>query len=235
MVNRIWQYHFGHGLVRTPSNFGKLGETPSHPGLLDWLAASFEESGWSIKQLHRLILASATYQRSSRFNQENFDKDGDNRLLWRMSPRRMEIEVWRDSLLAVTDELDRKIGGKPTDKIFDVKRRTLYTTISRNGDRFASDAFLRLFDFPSPASTAPKRAISAPRSGTATAARKVPKTTPRRKKTRGQVMTFRLAVASGTTRPLAKQSQTNSPAHKSEKQSPGYQILVSPSPPSALE
>jgi len=160
MVNRIWQYHFGHGLVRTPSNFGKLGETPSHPGLLDWLAASFEESGWSIKQLHRLILASATYQRSSRFNQENFDKDGDNRLLWRMSPRRMEIEVWRDSLLAVTDELDRKIGGKPTDKIFDVKRRTLYTTISRNGDRFASDAFLRLFDFPSPASTAPKRAIS---------------------------------------------------------------------------
>ena len=132
MVNRIWQYHFGHGLVRTPSNFGKLGETPSHPGLLDWLAASFEESGWSIKQLHRLILASATYQRSSRFNQENFDKDGDNRLLWRMSPRRMEIEVWRDSLLAVTDELDRKIGGKPTDKIFDVKRRTLYTTISRN-------------------------------------------------------------------------------------------------------
>ena len=72
----------------------------------------------------------------------------------------MEIEVWRDSLLAVTGELDRKIGGKPTDKIFDVKRRTLYTTISRNGDRFASDAFLRLFDFPSPASTAPKRAIS---------------------------------------------------------------------------
>ena len=160
MVNRIWQYHFGHGLVRTPSNFGKLGESPSHPDLLDWLAASFEESGWSIKRLHRLILASATYQRSSRFSQENFDKDGDNRLLWRMSPRRMEIEVWRDSLLAVTGELDRKIGGKPTDKIFDVKRRTLYTTISRNGDRFASDAFLRLFDFPSPASTAPKRAIS---------------------------------------------------------------------------
>ena len=160
MVNRVWQYHFGHGLVRTPSNFGKLGETPSHPELLDWLAASFEESGWSIKQLHRLILASATYQQSSRFSQENFDKDGDNRLLWRMSPRRMEIEVWRDSLLAVTGELDRKIGGKPTDKIFDVKRRTLYTTISRNGDRFASDAFLRLFDFPSPASTAPKRAIS---------------------------------------------------------------------------
>ena len=160
MINRIWQYHFGHGLVRTPSNFGSLGEKPSHPLLLDWLSAAFEESGWSIKKMHRLILSSATYQRSSRFHQANFDKDGDNRLLWRMSPRRMEIEVWRDSLLAVTGELDRKIGGQPTDKIFDVKRRTLYTTISRNGDRFASDEFLRLFDFPSPASTAPKRATS---------------------------------------------------------------------------
>ena len=160
MVNRIWQYHFGHGLVRTPSNFGRLGEKPSHPKLLDWLAATFEESGWSIKKMHRLILSSSTYQRSSRFNQENFDKDGDNRLLWRMSPRRMEIEIWRDSLLAVTGELDRKIGGQPTDKIFNVKRRTLYTTISRNGDRFESDAFLRLFDFPAPASTAPRRVTS---------------------------------------------------------------------------
>ena len=160
MVNRIWQYHFGHGLVRTPSNFGKLGERPSHPELLDWLASAFEESGWSIKHLHRLIISSATYQRSSGFNQDNFDSDGDNRLLWRMSPRRMEIEAWRDSLLAVTGELDRTIGGKPTDKIFDVKRRTLYTTISRNGDRFASDEFLRLFDFPSPSSTAPKRITS---------------------------------------------------------------------------
>ena len=160
MVNRIWQYHFGHGLVRTPSNFGKLGEKPSHPELLDWLASAFEESGWSIKHLHRLIISSATYQRSSGFNQDNFDSDGDNRLLWRMSPRRMEIEAWRDSLLAVTGELDRTIGGKPTDKIFDVKRRTLYTTISRNGDRFASDEFLRLFDFPSPSSTAPKRVTS---------------------------------------------------------------------------
>ena len=160
MINRIWQYHFGHGLVRTPSNFGSLGEKPSHPLLLDWLTAAFEESGWSIKKMHRLIISSATYQRSSRFHQANFDQDGDNRLLWRMSPRRMEIEVWRDSLLAVTGELDRKIGGQPTEKIFDVKRRTLYTTISRNGDRFASDEFLRLFDFPSPASTAPKRATS---------------------------------------------------------------------------
>ena len=160
MVNRIWQYHFGHGLVRTPSNFGRLGEKPSHPQLLDWLTATFEEGGWSIKKMHRLILSSATYQRSSRFHQANFDKDGDNRLLWRMSPRRMEIEIWRDSLLAVTGELDRKIGGQPTDKIFDVKRRTLYTTISRNGDRFASDEFLRLFDFPAPTSTAPKRTTS---------------------------------------------------------------------------
>ena len=110
-VNRIWQHHFGQGLVKTASDFGVRGTPPTHPQLLDYLANYFVEEGWSIKKMHRLILSSATYQRSSRFHQANFDKDGDNRLLWRMSPRRMEIEIWRDSLLAVTGELDRKIGG----------------------------------------------------------------------------------------------------------------------------
>ena len=160
MVNRIWQYHFGQGIVRTSSNFGALGEKPTHPRLLDWLAATFVESGWSIKHLHRVIMLSNAYRMSSRFDESHFAKDGDNRLLWRMSPRRLEVEAWRDSVLAVTGEFDTAIGGKPTDKLLRSRRRTLYTTISRNGDRFASDALLRLFDFPAPRTSAAKRTTS---------------------------------------------------------------------------
>ena len=160
IVNRVWKHHFGQALARTPSNFGVLGEKPTHPELLDWLAATFVENGWSLKKLHRIILLSSTWQMSSRYSADAFAKDGENRLLWRMNPRKLEVESWRDSLLAVTGELDRTIGGPPTERILESNRRTLYGTVSRNGDRFLSDEFLRLFDFPAPRSTSEQRTAS---------------------------------------------------------------------------
>src|SRR5439155_4600117 len=93
MANRIWQHHFGRGLVRSASNFGKLGEPPTHPELLDHLATRFIQSGWSIKALHREILLSATYQQSSQFDARNNERDPDNRLLWHMNRRRLEVEA----------------------------------------------------------------------------------------------------------------------------------------------
>ncbi len=160
IVNRVWKHHFGQPLARTPSNFGVIGEKPTHPELLDWLAATFVENGWSLKKLHRLILLSSTWQMSSRYDAAGFAADGENRLLWRMNPRKLEVESWRDSLLAVTGELDRTLGGPPTERILETNRRTLYSKISRNGDRFLSDEFLRLFDFPAPRSTSELRTTS---------------------------------------------------------------------------
>ena len=157
IVNRVWGWHFGEPLARTPSNFGTLGEKPTHPELLDWLSADFMEHGWSLKRLHRQILLSSTWQMSSRFDKEKFSRDGDNRLLWRMNPRKLEAEAWRDSLLAITGELEREPGGPSSDAIWNSKRRTLYIKISRSGDVFESDGFLRLFDLPSPAATSEKR------------------------------------------------------------------------------
>ena len=160
IVNRIWMHHFGKALVRSPSNFGTLGLNPTHPEMLDWLAATFIESGWSIKALNRLIMTSATFQMSSHFRVRAFSIDGDNKLLWRMNPRRMDVESWRDSLLAVTDELDLQMGGPPVEDITKSKRRTLYAKVSRNGDHFASDEFLRLFDFPLMRATVSRRSTS---------------------------------------------------------------------------
>jgi len=156
IVNRVWLHHFGKALVRTPSNFGKLGERPTHPDLLDWLASAFIESGWSIKWLHRTIMASATYQSTSAFDEAAFQSDGDNRSIWRMNPRRMDAETWRDSLLAVTGELDLTVGGPAVADIVGSNRRTLYARVSRNNP-LASDEFLRLFDFPIPRATNAKR------------------------------------------------------------------------------
>jgi hypothetical protein len=150
-------HHFGAGLVRTPSNFGTLGEAPTHPELLDWLAADFMQHGWSLKRLHRTIMTSGTYQLSSQYSQAAFTVDGDNRLVWRMSPRRMSVEAWRDSLLSVTDELDVSPNGPPFDNATSNSRRTLYARVSRNGDQFASDQFLRRFDFPLMRATVAKR------------------------------------------------------------------------------
>ena len=114
MVNRMWRWHFGQGLVASPDNFGLLGERPSHPQLLDWLAAEFMESGWAIQHLHRLILTSSVYQQNSSRNVEvrsrSDEVDPENRLLARFPLRRMEAEVLRDSLLAVSGMLDRSMG-----------------------------------------------------------------------------------------------------------------------------
>ena len=160
MVNRVWMHHFGRALVRTPDNFGTAGEKPTHPELLDWLASRFIDSGWSLKALHRTILLSESYQMSSQMNSRSFEKDGDNRLIWRMEPRRLDVEAWRDSLLATTDGLDLTLGGPSTDALLKSSRRTLYTLISRNGDRLESDDFLRLFDLPSARATSPGRDTS---------------------------------------------------------------------------
>ncbi|MBG89120.1 MAG: hypothetical protein CMO80_19790 [Verrucomicrobiales bacterium] len=159
-VNRVWQWHFGKALVRSPSNFGILGSKPTHPKLLDWLAAQFMHDGWSIKNLHRLILNSATYQMSSRYDRGNFERDGDNENLWRMNPRRLEVEVWRDALLFSVGKLDRSIGGRPINEILTSNRRTLYARISRNGDRFQAEEFLRTFDFPAARSSSAARSVS---------------------------------------------------------------------------
>ena len=112
MVNRIWHWHFGRGIVATPSNFGANGIRPSHPDLLDWLADEFIASGWSVKAMHRLILKSATYRQSSvRFSEEAIEMDPKNILLSRMPSRRLEGEVIRDSVLAISGRLNRERGG----------------------------------------------------------------------------------------------------------------------------
>lgn len=113
MVNRVWYHHFGVGLVKTLENFGVKGERPSHPELLDWLAMTFVERGWSIKELHRLIVNSQTYRQTSRITAERQKLDPQNRLLSHMPLRRMDAEALRDSLLAVSGELDRRAGGPP--------------------------------------------------------------------------------------------------------------------------
>jgi hypothetical protein len=111
MVNRIWHYHFGRGIVATPGDFGKMGARPTHPELLDYLTSHFIDNGWSVKKLHRMILLSDTYQQSSEFNAASAQNDPDNKLLWRWSRRRMEAEAIRDSMLAAAGLLNTKMGG----------------------------------------------------------------------------------------------------------------------------
>ena len=111
MVNRLWQHHFGEGIVRTPSNFGKMGEAPSHPELLDWLALEFVERGWSVKAMHRLLLTSEAYQMSSRDIPANVAIDPENRFYWRMPRQRLEAETMRDLILASAGTLNLTMGG----------------------------------------------------------------------------------------------------------------------------
>ncbi len=154
MVNRIWQHHFGRGIVATPSNFGTQGEAPTHPELLDYLTARFIESGWSIKSLHREIMHSTTYRLSTSFDEANASIDADNRYLWQMSRKRLDVEAWRDALLDVSGRLDRQLFGPSTD-LGDASnvRRTIYAKISRH----QLDNLLRLFDFPDANITSAKR------------------------------------------------------------------------------
>ena len=157
MVNRIWQHHFGRGLISTPSNLGRLGEPASHPRLLDYLASRFIRGGWSVKQLHKEIMLSATYARSSRHHQENFEKDPQNRFLWRMNPiQRLDAEALRDTILAVSGSLDRTPGGPPNPLDEKHRRRALYATVSRT----QPDRAMALFDFPDPNAHSDRRAVT---------------------------------------------------------------------------
>jgi hypothetical protein len=155
MVNRLWQHHFGEGIVRTPSNFGQLGERPTHPELLDWLAARFVEGGWSVKRLHRLIMLSAAYQQSGTPPAETLRHDPDNKLWGRQSRRRLTAEELRDGLLAATGRLDRAAGG-PADRDFARPRRTVYQMTVRS-DR---SGFGPLFDAADPTAPVDRRTES---------------------------------------------------------------------------
>jgi hypothetical protein len=163
LVNRVWRWHFGTGLVRSVDNFGLLGEKPTHPELLDRLATDFVKDGWSLKKLHRRIMLTASYQMSSAHDPKAALADPDNRLLWRANVRRLEAEAVRDSLLAVGGLLDRAAGGpalahvKNRDYLFDhtskdqtnyaSDRRSVYLPVIRNN---LYDVF-QLFDAPDPA------------------------------------------------------------------------------------
>ena len=131
MVNRIWQHHFGEGIVRTPNNYGKLGTPPTHPELLDYLACQFVESGWSVKAMHRAIMLSAAYQQSSTPDPAVLKADPDNLLFGRMNRRRLESETLRDSMLTVAGDLDPTLGG-PSIRDLSIHRRTLYVMTVRS-------------------------------------------------------------------------------------------------------
>ena len=169
IVNRVWQQHFGEGLVRSPDNFGRLGERPTHPELLDWLAVQFTKSGWSVKKLQKLILLSATYQMSGTYDAKAALADPDNRLLWRFNRRRLEAEAVRDSMLAIASTLDRTMGGTLLNNgnfeyvtndqsrsrtRYDSRRRSIYLPVIRNN---VFD-FFSAFDFVEPHVSNGKRA-----------------------------------------------------------------------------
>jgi hypothetical protein len=172
LVNRVWEYHFGEGIVRTPNNFGKLGERPTHPELLDWLAATFVSGKpgtlsplvsslstpmrpWSIKSLHRLMMLSSTYQQASVAGPQTLKADPDNRLWARFSRRRLEAEEVRDAMLAVSGRLDQNMGGLAT-RDFMSPRRTLYQMAIRS-DR---SGFRPLFDAADPETSVDRRTVS---------------------------------------------------------------------------
>jgi len=155
VVNRLWMHHIGEGLVRTPSDFGRRSDPPTHPLLLDWLASRLIQEGWSLKAMHRRIVLSSTYAQSSVVDARKKESDPENRLLWRANPRRIEFEVLRDTLLQAAGTLDARIGGKavPLYGGADSRRRTLYGFI----DRQNLPPTLRTFDFASPDTSTPRR------------------------------------------------------------------------------
>lgn len=183
MVNRVWHYHFGQGIVQTPNDFGFNGSRPSHPELLEWLAVRFRDGGFRIRDLHRWILNSRAWRRVAYVARDSqrlpdFQKglavDADNRWLWRREPQRLEAEAIRDSMLVVSGQLHAKMGGPGFQDVtivqnngttyyepqelddVDVFRRTVYR-FSPRGNR---SALLDTFDCPDPASAAPKRSVT---------------------------------------------------------------------------
>jgi hypothetical protein len=175
MANRIWQFHFGQGLVATPNDFGTAGARPTHPALLDWLAATFIEDGWSVKALHRRIVNSATYRQSATPTSlaPAAARDADNTLLWRFPPRRLEAEAVRDAILAASGQLNPAVGGpsfqpfeilkfpantyQPVDKIGpEYNRRTVYRMNVNSG----KEPLLDTFDCPDPSVKTPRRGVT---------------------------------------------------------------------------
>jgi hypothetical protein len=169
MVNRVWHWHFGQGLVRTPSDFGFNGDRPSHPELLDWLAKEYQENGWRLKPLHRLIVLSSTYRQASRFDAKAAAVDAGDRLLWRYPPRRLEAEAIRDTMLQVSGALERRMGGRgyhlwdysgyvivfsPKARLEpDAFRRMIY----QFKPRLQQDGTFGVFDCPDATTTMPRR------------------------------------------------------------------------------
>lgn len=145
-VNRLWQWHFGIGLQKNPSDFGKLGGAPSHPQLLDWLAAEFAERKFSMKAMHRLIVTSEAYKRSSEGREDNRKLDSSNTYLWRYPLRRLDAETVWDSIHAAAGTLDIKVGGKSFDPKTDAPRRGAYITRGYASNREVMPAFLQAFD-----------------------------------------------------------------------------------------
>ena len=156
IANRIWQWHFGKGIVRTASDYGRLGDAPSHPELLDWLARRFVEGGWSFKRAHRLVMTSATYRQASRRAVPEVAKlkDPENRWLWRFNARRLDAEQVRDAVLAASGELQMSpetTGGPSAD--YTAPRRTVFTKVVRNN----RDPMLEVFDVPESFGSVPNR------------------------------------------------------------------------------
>jgi len=155
IVNRIWQHHFGRGLVTTPNDFGRQGELPTHPKLLDWLAQEFIERGWNLKYLHYKIVTSSTYMQSDASDGERAHIDPDNRLYWRRSPYRLEAEAIRDAMLAVSGTLDTTMYG-PGSLDEGMNRRSIYFTIKRS----QLIPMMMLFDWPEHLVSIPKRPVT---------------------------------------------------------------------------
>jgi hypothetical protein len=177
LVNRLWQHHFGRGIVATPSDFGTMGAEPTHPELLDWLATEFVARGWSLKAMHRLMVTSATYRQSSRLDPSALEADPENSLLWRHARQRLDGEALRDALLAVSGELNTEIGGPPvfpelpaeltrlsskgpswpvSKRVQDRNRRSLYVFVRRN----LRYPFFEAFDRPDTNASCPRRAVT---------------------------------------------------------------------------
>jgi len=157
-VNRLWQYHFGRGLVATPSDFGVQGEKPSHPELLDWLAVELMEQGWSTKHIHRQIVLSSTYRQARAFNEANLKQDPENQLLWSWPRRRLEAEAIRDSILCATGELKRELGGPsvPQEREEENLRRTIYLFQRRS----EKPSVMAMFDAPDSIASCSRRQVS---------------------------------------------------------------------------
>jgi mono/diheme cytochrome c family protein len=158
LVNRAWLWHFGAGLVRTPSDFGLRSDSPSHPELLDYLASELVSGGWSLRKMHRQMLLSATWQQQSLDRPEGLAADPENRLLWKMNRQRLDFEATRDALVAVTGQLGSRIGGKSEDLLGGnfIPRRTMYSFI----DRQDLPGIFSVFDFPSPNASSPQRDLT---------------------------------------------------------------------------